>query len=167
MSPRRSILRFCIILLMAATLIGAGPRRAFSGEVSPGGVITVDSFLDIDDNAPNSICSAGEPQFGPCTLRAAIYEASENVLSKNIVIKLPAGEYKLTKLPDFLNVNDNHTGDLKIGPYNSPSLYSITIEPLGSGPVVIRSMVEDRILTVGANATFSSKISPCGMVRCL
>jgi CSLREA domain-containing protein len=154
MSPRFPIIRFCVILLIAATLIGAGPRRAFSGVIGPGGVITVDSFLDIDDNLGNSVCSAGigHPTDGPCTLRAAIFEANQNVPSQNIIIKLPAGEYNLTIPPNYLNDNDTHSGDLNLDFPGSTITNTVTIEPLSGGPVVIRSLIEDRVLSTNIHA---------------
>ena len=154
MSPRFPIIRFCILLIMVMAMLGVDQKPVHSAAIGPGGVITVDSFLDIDDNAPNSVCSAGHPTEGPCTLRAAIYEASQNVSSQNIFIKLPAGEYNLTIPPDYSTSNDNHSGDLNLMNGNSPTIgHQVTIEPLGSGPAVIHAKNNDRILFVASNFT--------------
>jgi CSLREA domain-containing protein len=156
MFPRQLILRFCIVLIMAMALLGSSQQAVHSASNL---VFTVDSFQDLDDFAPgNSVCSAGTPTGGPCTLRAAVTEANANIATpnQNIIIKLPAGEYDLTIPPDALN--DNKTGDLNIEAFNSLNLNSITIEPLNGGKVVIKSTIEDRILSVGTNALVFIKI---------
>jgi len=154
MSPRHLLFRFCVALLMVGVLFGLGQKSVHSAEVTPGGEIVVDSTADLNDYAPgNSVCSVGHQTDGPCTLRAAITEANQHVTSQNVIIKLPPGEYNLTIPPNFTTFDANDSGDLNIGPYSSSSGHSITIEPMGSGAVVIRSTVEDRILRIGTNAT--------------
>ena len=154
MSPRQPILRFCIVLLLAVALSSINPPPVFSADDVDDGVILVDSFQDIDDDISNGICSAGHPTNGPCTLRAAVHEANVDIANRNIVIKLPAGEYNLTIPPHIPTsyLSNTHSGDLNIVSFEDGNMNSITIEPLGSGPVVIRSLIEDRILTVDPKA---------------
>ncbi len=149
MSPRQAILRFCVIFLITIVTFSPGEHQVQSATTL---VFTVNSFEDLDDAWPaNSICSAIYIDGGPCTLRAAITEANENIANANIIIKLPAGEYPLTIPP--LWDNDNPYGDLNISDFDPSNENDITIEPLGSGPVVIISEVRDRILSVGEYAT--------------
>jgi hypothetical protein len=149
MSPRQPILRFCIVLIIVLAVLGSGQKPVFSAADL---IITVDSFQDLNDFESNSVCSVGQEINGPCTLRAAISEANGNIATpnQNIVIKLPAGEYDLTIPPDALN--NNETGDLNIEAFDSLNLNSITIESLDGGKVVIKSTIEDRILSVGTDA---------------
>ncbi len=52
----------------------------------------VDTTEDIADNAPNGICSAGDPTDGPCSLRAAFSEARNIMqMNQNLIIQIPAG----------------------------------------------------------------------------
>jgi len=135
MSPRRSILRFCIVLITVITVLGSGQRPVLSATNL---VFTVNSFQDLNDFAVgNSVCSANQPVDGPCTLRAAITEANANIATpnQNIVIQLPGGEYDLTIPPDYLTSDDNHSGDLNIDFVGVTNTNSITIERIGGGQV--------------------------------
>lgn len=107
-------------------------------------IITVDSTLDLDDNAGNGVCSANDPTLGPCTLRAAIYEA--NILDYTPTeIRIPAGIYTLTIPPNAATGNDIHSGDLN---FRGTSTNPLTIKAIGDGPVIIRSAIDDRILRI-------------------
>jgi len=154
MSPRRSILRFCIILIIAIAMLGSGQRPVLSATNL---VFTVNSTQDLNDFAVgNSVCSANQVVDGPCTLRAAITEANANIgtPNQNIIIELPAGEYYLTIPPNYFTVphNDNLTGDLNIKSFGVTNTNSITIERMGGGQAIIKSTIEDRILSVDTNA---------------
>lgn len=152
MSPRRSILRFCFVLIIVIALFGSGQRPVLSATNL---VFTVNSTQDLNDFAVgNSVCSANQVVDGPCTLRVAITEANANIgtPNQNIVIQLPGGEYDLTIPPDYLTSDDNHSGDLNIDFVGVTITNSITIEPTGNGQVIIKSAIEDRILSVDINA---------------
>jgi CSLREA domain-containing protein len=139
-----------------AALLSINLSPVFAAEITPQGEIIVDSFLDIDDNMPNSVCSVGDPQYGPCTLRSAIYEANQNIPDQDITIRLPAGVYFLT-IPPSGPYSDNDSGDLNIDNFDLSNQHKITIEPLNGGQVIIHSNVDDRILSVGYNAQVSIK----------
>jgi hypothetical protein len=67
----------------------------------------------------------------------------------------------MTREKDFKRVNlatkarvtptvpysDNQSGDLNINAFVPPNSNSVTIEPLNGGQVIIKSMIEDRILS--------------------
>ena len=150
MSPRLLIFRFCVILILLLGILGGSQRPVQSAADM---VITVNSTEDLNDYAPgNSVCSALQVTGGPCTLRAAITEANLNIATpnQNIIIKITPGEYNLTIPPNYLidPKNDKYSGDLNIDFVGVTNTNTITIEPLGGGPVVIRSMVEDRIFNI-------------------
>jgi len=109
----------------------------------------VNSTLDQPDFATNSVCSAGQPTDGPCTLRAAISEANGNLNYAQITILVPPGYYTLTLPPN--SPDSNNDGDLDISATTSTNL--VTIKPTQKGAVVITSAMNDRILSVGWNAS--------------
>jgi len=109
-------------------------------------IFTVDSTADIADNAGNSVCSAGEITGGPCTLRAAVFEAAINVPYVDVIINIPAGEYLLTIPPE--EANDTLTGDLDIYPAFDGG-FAITINGTGAAPTVIDANQLDRVFDIG------------------
>jgi CSLREA domain-containing protein len=110
-------------------------------------VFSVDSTDDITDYAPgNSVCSANEITGGPCTLRAAIYEAYLNVPYSDVIINLDADTYRLTIPPSM--PNNINSGDLDIP--NSSSIYTITINTNDpNNRAVIDADGLDRVLRIG------------------
>jgi CSLREA domain-containing protein len=155
MPPRQPIVRFCLVLITVMALLGSSQQAVHSAP-SSNLAFTVNSFQDLDDSVSNSVCSVGHETNGPCTLRAAVTEANANIVTpnQNIIIKLPAGEYDLTLPPVYSlqDFNGNRSGDLNIEPFSTFNMYSITVEPLNIGKVVIKSMIYDRILSVGTDA---------------
>lgn len=135
-----------IILLVYVCLF---PVILLPGQAHANGplVFVVDSTDDITDYAPgNSVCSANQITGGPCTLRAAIYEAYLNVHYTNVIIHLDSNTYNLTIPPDM--ANNINTGDLDIP--NITTMYKITIvsnDPIN--PAVIDANSLDRVLRIG------------------
>ena len=114
-------------------------------------IITVNSTEDLPDSATNSVCSANQPSGGPCTLRAAISEASGNIPDQPVTILIPPGMYALNIPPE--NPDHNNHGDLDITATNSS--YQITIqstEPGNQASITTSSSFNDRILQVGLGA---------------
>lgn len=102
-------------------------------------IIVVDDTSDEEDFVNNSVCSAGEPQYGPCTLRAAIDEANKcpadaGACEGGVIIQVPPGNYTLTISPD--SINDNDTGDLDISPINRGALFLIEGTDATNPPII-------------------------------
>ncbi len=146
-----------ILILLCATTLSAVPASA--NEI-PNAILTftVNSTEDLPDFATNSVCSAGKPTDGPCTLRAAISEASGNIDYTPVMVLIPPGTYVLSLPPTSPDTGNN--GDLNIKASTSGHL--ITIKPTKKGEVVITTSFNDRILEIGngtnvqiENVTFS------------
>lgn len=147
-SYRKLIVAIITVLIVLSTL----PYHPI--KVSAGNELTfiVDTTMDLPDFAVgNSVCSAGDPTTGPCTLRAAISEANANLSDGPVTILVPPGVYSLSILPILPDSNDS--GDLDISPTNSPN--TITIQPTvpnGEVTIMINGPSTDRILQVGWGA---------------
>lgn len=90
-------LSFTLILLITLLItgtLGFSTQRVQAQMPDPW-VIRVNTFEDMRDFALNGVCSAGSIADGPCSLRAALNEASYHGVG-NAVIELPPGVYKLT-----------------------------------------------------------------------
>lgn len=134
---RRWLGALCVLLIFfSLSSFSTSPVRAIDTYV-----FTVNSTLDIDDFTNNGVCSANTATGGPCTLRAAFAEANYYGNNPTKII-IPAGTYTLTIPPNQDTYNNNRSGDLNIWGYN------ITIKALGDGPVIIKSAIDDRILTI-------------------
>ncbi len=116
-------------------------------------VIRVNTFEDMRDFALNGVCSAGSIADGPCSLRAALNEASYHGVG-NAVIELPPGVYKLTlDKPSFDEEEEKHYGDLDIPGIDNPRTGTLTIKGIGEldNPSIIDANTIDRVLEVGKN----------------
>ncbi|MGI6251577.1 MAG: choice-of-anchor Q domain-containing protein, partial [Anaerolineaceae bacterium] len=115
-------------------------------------VFIVDTFQDLVDYHPNGICSAGQDTGGPCSLRAAVTDASQvMVVGRNLHIQLPYGTYVLTQ-NDPSSGEDAYYGDLDFK--DLPEGFSgnertVTIEGMGVEPSVIDANGIDRVLEIG------------------
>ena len=110
----------------------------------------VNTTEDLRDFAQNGVCSAGEASYGPCSLRAAIYEAARRTSGK-VTIEVPPGVYKLTLTgPDD---EEDHYGDLDFPDLDDGEATDITI--IGTGewdnPSVIDANFIDRVMEIGKN----------------
>ena len=108
----------------------------------------VNTTEDLRDFAQNGVCSAGEASYGPCSLRAAIYEAARRTSGK-VTIEVPPGVYKLTLTgPDD---EEDHYGDLDFPDLDDGEATDITI--IGTGewdnPSVIDANFIDRVMQIG------------------
>jgi len=146
MLPSQKMLAVILAILIVLSSLSYHPTLTFASTEL---VFIVDSTADLPDFATNSVCSAGQPTAGPCTLRAAISEANGNLNYAQITILVPPGYYALTLPPS--SPDSNNDGDLDINATNSTNL--ITIKPTQKGAVVITSTMNDRILSVGWNAS--------------
>jgi len=142
-----------IHLALAATLIllFVRPNTTISAADPEVIVYTVDSLLDLPDFAHNSVCSAGSPANGPCTLRAALMEASrcpESACPEGVNIQIPAGTYAVTIPPVDPYINTDADGDLDIA--NSFGV-QITLEGAANGQTVISANNGDRVFDIAGN----------------
>ena len=65
------------VLICAAVLVALlSPVQTVSAG-QPTTIFEVDTFEDLVDIYPNGICSVGDFNGGPCSLRAAIYDATQ------------------------------------------------------------------------------------------
>lgn len=133
---------FMVLASLILSILQASQARAADPLVF--GVNTTD---DITDHAPgNSVCSANQVTGGPCTLRAAIYEAYLNVPHTDVIINLDSETYQLTIPPDL--TNNINTGDLDIP--NSTANFKITINTNDpNNRAVIDANGLDRVLRIG------------------
>ncbi len=112
---------------------------------------TVNSFVDANDYAINSVCSVGSANAGDCTLRAAIDEANWNGDTADIVINLPAGNYDLTIPPT--GINDITSGDLNFNRTNPG--YTISLVGIDAEPAVIDAQQLDRVINISLDVNVS------------
>ena len=152
MYARRKLTLVCLAILFVLNALAFQPSPASTmAEL----VFLVDSTNDLPDYAGNSVCSALDISGGPCTLRAAIYEANVNIHYTDVTILVPPGIYTLTILPE--ETEEHRNGDLDILTTDSTNL--ITIKSTGApGDVVITTANDfhDRILEIGvANVSIS------------
>lgn len=135
-----------IILIICSFYLPSSQARAQSGLT-----FLVNSTEDLPDFATNTVCSAGHPTDGPCTLRAAVSEANANINTSPVTILIQPGTYILSILPG--TPDDNHVGDLDITITTSSN--PITIQSTeGKGSVILTTATEftDRILEIGYGA---------------
>ena len=112
----------------------------------------VNTTEDLRDFAQNGDCSAGEASYGPCSLRAAIYEAARYTGGK-VTIEVPPGVYKLTLTePSSEGEPEDHYGDLD---FPDIAVGSTDITIIGTGdwdnPSVIDANFIDRVMQIGEN----------------
>ena len=116
-------------------------------------VTTTDDLIDFQENG---VCSAHQPVDGPCSLRAAIFEASKSELE--VIIYLPPGEYVLSRSkPDYPGQPEDQYGDLDIPDSEEENWAIITIKGTGlyDNPSIINGNFTDRILHIGERNTVS------------
>lgn len=116
-------------------------------------MIHVNTTQDLKDAAQNSHCSAGQITGGPCSLRAAIFEASHHTAG-SVTIEVPPGVYKLTRTkPDDEGEAEDHYGDLDFPPVPEGESTNITIAGTGEwdNPSVIDANFIDRVMEIGKN----------------
>ncbi len=146
---KKSILLTFIVLVLCALLLSPMPAEAQAPDTE---VFIVDTFQDLVDYHPNGICSVGQTSGGPCSLRAAVTEASVvMVMGRNLHIQLPYGTYVLTQ-NDPSSGEDAYYGDLDLedlpGSFSGNEL-TVTIEGMGIEPSVIDANGIDRVLQIG------------------
>ena len=154
---RISVLSSIAFLLISA-MFSIAPRAA-RAQGPPTTIYEVNTFVDLYDNANNDICAGwvgpGPGDFGPCSLRSAIFEAGfVNGLQPGFVhIKLPPGTYKLTlSAPPFVGAEDRHYGDLDLRDFPQGQIPNeVLIEGTGApdNPSVIDARFIDRVLELG------------------
>ncbi|MGI6250735.1 MAG: choice-of-anchor Q domain-containing protein [Anaerolineaceae bacterium] len=120
-------------------------------------LIYVTTTEDLRDFELNYNCSVGQPMGGPCSLRAAIYEASRHTLEP-VKIMLPPGEYKLTRAePGYEGEEEDHYGDLDFPDLADGKHTNIRI--IGTegwnNPSVIDANFIDRVMEIGKNQRVS------------
>ena len=142
-NPLSLIIAFSLLLSL-----GVSTRRA---QAQAPHIIKVDTTEDLRDFAQNGVCSAGHITEGPCSLRAAIYEAAR--YHENVEIQLPPGVYKLTLTePSDEGEPEDHYGDLDI-PERPNSDNYFTIKGTGDwdNPSIIDANYIDRVMQIGKN----------------
>lgn len=142
-----------VLTLMGGLTNSVQPVSANQTQVVPDVTIEVNTFEDGEDFAINSVCSVGSITGGPCSLRAAISEASffDNQIVEIIV---PSGTYKLTLTEPSHPENHERTfGDLDIHDAAEGKGNLIIIS--GQGDLKNRPIIDanqiDRILEIGSN----------------
>ena len=154
MYPRRKPTLVLLMTLLVFSFLAIQPSPVTAAAEL---TFLVNSTEDLPDFAPgNGLCDAYEVAAGPCTLRAAIYEANLNIHYTNVTILVTPGVYTLTIPPEEGGYSPSN-GDLDIQSNSSTNL--ITIKSTGApGDVVITTADDfhDRILTIGmANVSIS------------
>lgn len=97
--PNRKLFTFSFAVLIILSILFYHPTQA-SAIVEF--TFIVDNTMDMPDFAiGNSVCSAGQPTGGPCTLRAAISEANANLSDGPVTILVPPGVYTLVIPPQL------------------------------------------------------------------
>lgn len=151
----KKILSFTLIMIITLLItgtLGSSTQRVQAQMPDPW-VIQVNTFEDMRDFALNSVCSAGEAVDGPCSLRAALHEASYHAVG-NAIIELPPGVYKLTlDKPSFDGEEEAHYGDLDIPGINNPRTGTLIIKGTGEldNPSIIDANFIDRVFEIGKN----------------
>lgn len=114
--------------------------------------IGVDTFADlIDDNTGDGVCHTSA---NTCSLRAAVMQANHLTIAGTIQIDVPAGTYRLTRVPSA--GADEASGDLDL---LSPLAFPQTIVVKGAGATrtIIDANTFDRAVEIRPNrsAAFS------------
>jgi len=106
-------------------------------------VFNVNTVADlIDDNAGNGICHTTT---NTCSLRAAVMEANQSaVASARLIINLPSGTYRLTRVPSGVNGDDS--GDLNLTAPGSGQ--TITLRGAAAATTIIDANHGDRALRI-------------------
>ncbi|NLW73212.1 MAG: hypothetical protein GXY37_10065 [Chloroflexi bacterium] len=139
-----SLTRFLFCCAAAIALIS--PAQPVSAG-QPTTVFEVNTYADLVDEYPNGICSAGSITGGPCSLRAAIYDAATwNANGYNVRILLPPGTYQLTQQGS--GTDNPFFGDLDLVLIHKTMNLSVTIEGTGTQPSVIDARWIDRVLDI-------------------
>ena len=135
----------CIIAI--ALVLPALPVHAGDAETT---TFIVDTTEDLIDDMPNGICSAGAPTGGPCSLRAAFFEAKTILgVGNNLIIKVPEGHYKLTVTED--TGYDPYFGDLDLDSLDAPTERWVIIEGDGPNKTLIDANDIGRAIEIGEN----------------
>ena len=138
------------LLIAISLLLGLGVTPQSAQAQAPW-ITKVNTTEDLRDFAHNGVCSAGHQTDGPCSLRAAIYEAARH--HENVEIQLPPGVYKLSLTePSYEGEPEDHYGDLDI-PERPNSDNYFTIKGTGDwdNPSVIDANFIDRVMQIGTN----------------
>ncbi|HPX65384.1 MAG TPA: right-handed parallel beta-helix repeat-containing protein [Anaerolineaceae bacterium] len=110
----------------------------------------VNTTEDLVDDMLNGECSVGVPSGGPCSLRAAFSEARNIMqMNQNLIIQIPAGEYKLTLTED--TGDDRFFGDLDLVSLNAPTENWIYIQGEDALNTIINANHIDRAIEIGAH----------------
>lgn len=131
------------ILAVLVLLVSFLPTQNASAQ-TPGITYTVTSTADLADHYINGICSAGSATGGPCTLRAAVMEASHQAVNQEVTIKVLPGTYNLTLPADpYVPLE---SGSLDIGQAQPGNTIYITAADLSAPrPVIEASAIQDGI----------------------
>ncbi|MGI6259577.1 MAG: choice-of-anchor Q domain-containing protein [Anaerolineaceae bacterium] len=138
------------LLIAISLLLGLGVIP-WSAQAQAPWIIKVNTTEDLRDFAHNGVCSAGHQTDGPCSLRAAIYEAARH--HENVEIQLPPGVYKLSLTePSYEGEPEDHYGDLDIPERPNPDNH-FTIKGTGDwdNPSIIDANFIDRVMQIGKN----------------
>ena len=151
--------KLILICLSFTLMLSLFPLQKTSANSVPTIVFEVNSTEDLPDAIPNGICSADSNTNGPCTLRAAVTEASNAIAAGrgNVHIKIPAGHYLLTRTSD-VSGSDERFGDLDFLPLDEPTELEVLIEGIGNEPSIIDANGIDRVFEIQAhhNITMSN-----------
>ena len=146
---------FSVLVVLFILAFGIPPQATRVAGAGPDLIFNVNTLEDLPDFVPNSVCSAGDPTAGACSLRAAIQEASVPGHSDLIIqINLPIGIYELTiDTPPYLNAKDGTFGDLDLPGMPEDSTSQLIIEGLGGPgyPSLIDANFIDRAFEIGPN----------------
>ncbi|MGI6367461.1 MAG: hypothetical protein ACOX2L_03725 [Anaerolineae bacterium] len=137
-------LLLCWIIVLP--LVGTMPPQARAAETV---TYTVNSELDGADTTPDGMCLADQLEGGPCTLRAALFEANfAAYMGDRAVVNVPEGTYTLSLTTPVSQ--DAFWGDLDLVGESSSSAYhhQIVIQGTGPGSVEIDADGIDRVLEV-------------------
>ena len=148
---KNKIFRTMSLVIAVLLLLGLGITGHEAHAQEPD-LYIVDTTEDLRDRVQNGVCSANIPSDGPCSLRAAIYEAARYTGGK-ITIEVPPGVYKLTLTePSSEGEPEDHYGNLD---FPDIAVGSTDITIIGTGdwdnPSVIDANFIDRVMEIGKN----------------
>ena len=146
---KNKIFRTMSLVIAVLLLLGLGITGHEAHAQEPD-LYIVDTTEDLRDRVQNGVCSANIPSDGPCSLRAAIYEAARYTGGK-ITIEVPPGVYKLTLTePSSEGEPEDHYGNLD---FPDIAVGSTDITIIGTGdwdnPSVIDANFIDRVMQIG------------------
>jgi hypothetical protein len=147
--PYRTLTRLSLALILSF-LLSLTPVQSVRAQEP--WIIRVTTTQDLRNYGHNSVCSAGDATKGPCSLRAAVFEAAHDP-SGDVIVEVPPGVYRLTLTASSGSSSDEDYGDLDFPALGTPRSAGILIRGIGDweNPSIIEANYIDRVMQIGAN----------------